>query len=95
VPAVVALAIQRVVWFFGTSNSVCIKYHIKTPGLWLHFLFLGLRKLLASRGQETRNFRVTGSKALSCVCTVGLKVFFFFQNGVIAFEMQFEVIFLM
>lgn len=50
------------------ASSVCIKCHIKTLGLWLHFQFLGLRKLLASRGQETRNFRVTGSKALSCVC---------------------------
>lgn len=76
------------------ASSVCIKCHIKTLGLWLHFLFLGLRKLLASRGQETRNFRVTGSKALSCVCTIDLRVFFF-QNGVIAVEMQFEVIFLM
>lgn len=58
------------------TSPVCIKYHIKTLGLWLHFLFLGLRKPLASRGQETRNFRVTGSKALSCVCTIGLRVFF-------------------
>lgn len=52
------------------ASCVCIKGHIKTLGLWLHFQFLGLRKLLASRGQETRNFRVTGSKALSCVCTL-------------------------
>lgn len=58
------------------TSSVCIKCHIKTLGLWLHFLFLGLRKLLASRGQETRNSRVTGSKALCCVCTIDLRVFF-------------------
>lgn len=67
-------------WMFCSlahqASCVCIKCHIKTLGLWLHFLFLRLRKLLASRGQETRNFRVTVSKALSCVCTIDLRVIF-------------------
>lgn len=52
------------------TQGLSIKCHIKTLGLWLHFVFLGLSILLVSRGQETRNLRVTGSEALSCVCSI-------------------------
>lgn len=93
-PAMVALTIQRDVWFFGTSGKLCLyKVSHKNPGSLATLSVPGLRKLLASRGQETRNFRVTGSKALSCV-RIDLRVCFL-QNGVSAVEMQFEVIFLM
>lgn len=37
------------------TQALSMKCHIETLGLWLHFLFLGLRTLLASRGQEKRN----------------------------------------
>lgn len=76
VPAVVGLHHPEgclVLWYIG--QALTMKYHIQAlVSGWTFWL----STLLASRGQETRSLRVTGSEAFFCLCSIDFEGIFFF-----------------